>query len=229
MNEVAERHGLVIAYPGQTQSDNAQACWNWFRPSDQRRDQGEPMIIAGLTRDLVAEFTIDPERVFVAGFSAGAAMADVMAETYPDLFAAAGVHSGLPFGSARDVVSAFAAMRGETFATAASTSGSRDDRLVRRIVFHGSSDHTVHPSNARRIIAGDHQGDAERETSHAADGRRYERAIWRAPDGTHAAELWLIEGAGHAWAGGRPGASYTDPAGPDASGEMIRFFLNLPR
>ena len=231
MNEVAERVGLLIAYPAQTKADNSSACWNWFRPGDQLRGQGEPAILAGLTRALISEFAVDPEMVFVAGFSAGGAMAAVMAATYPDLFAADGVHSGLAHGAASDVVSAFAAMRGEARPVHSTAGRSGDRTAVRSIVFHGRADRTVHVVNGERVMRANGQDLARAEAmpTGVLSERTVERRIWRTADGMSEAELWLIEGAGHAWAGGRPEGSYTDPAGPDASAEMIRFFLNEAR
>lgn len=219
MNDVAEAHGLIVAYPAQTGAHNAQSCWNWFRPGDQRRDAGEPAIIAGITRTLSEEFDIDPGRVYVAGLSAGGAMAAVMGDAYPELFAAVGVHSGLPVGSATDVVSAFAAMRGDGVVAANGDAG------VRTIVFHGGADTTVHPSNARRIVAANGSGTTV-ERGVSAGGRGYARTVRTGPDGATLSELWLIDGAGHAWSGGSSAGSYTDPTGPDASAEMVRFFLN---
>lgn len=213
MNQAAEAEGLLVAYPRQASAHNLASCWNWFRPGDQRRDAGEPAILAGLTRALVAEFGLDPEHVFVAGLSAGGAMAAVLAETYPDLYAAAGIHSGLPTGAANDVVSAFAVMRGEPGLAAGSPTAAG-----RLIVFHGEADQVVHPANAERIIAG-RAGTPTASQGRSAGGRTYRRLA----DGD--TEVWIVEGAGHAWAGGRPEGSYADPAGPDASAEMVRFFL----
>ena len=223
MNAAAEAHGLAVAYPAQTGAHNAQSCWNWFNPADQRRGAGEPAILAGIVQAVSAEFSIAPGAALVAGLSAGGAMAVVMGETYPELFAAVGVHSGLPYGAADDVMSAFAAMRGDP----------RDARpatvaRVRTIVFHGAADHTVHPSNAGRIIAAAFPGDdapARRETGRAPGGRAWTRTVRARPGAAPHAEAWLIEGAGHAWSGGHPSGSYTDPAGPDASAEMARFFI----
>ena len=223
MNAIAESHGFAVAYPAQTKANNAQACWNWFSPNDQRRDAGEPSIIAGLTRELVAEFGVDPACVFVAGLSAGGAMAAVMGETYPELYAGVGVHSGLPTGAAHDVPSAFAAMRGGGGATRKA-----DSARVRTIVFQGAADQTVHPSNAKRIMTDatpDAASISDQTVAGHAGRRGYARTVVADPAGETAVELWLVEGAGHAWSGGRPGGSYVDPTGPDASAEMMGFFL----
>lgn len=221
MNALAERQGLIVAYPAQGSVHNAQGCWNWFRPGDQARDAGEPAILAGLTRAVAAEFGVNPARVFVAGLSAGGAMAAVLGTRYPELYAAIGVHSGLACGAARDVVSAFAAMRG----TAAAGSGA--GRPLRTIVFHGTADGTVHPTNAGRVVAAaqaDTGGATLSRQGIAPGGRRFTATATCGADGASLTELWLVEGAGHAWSGGALAGSYTDPSGPDASAEMIRFF-----
>jgi poly(hydroxyalkanoate) depolymerase family esterase len=230
MNAAAEHYGVLVAYPAQPGSANASGCWNWFRPGDQMRDAGEPAIIAGFTREIASEFGLKREQVFIAGLSAGGAMAAVMAETYPDLYAGVGIHSGLAFGSANDVVSAFAAMRGETgISRPRQRAGSGKEPGIRTIVFHGSADAVVHPSNAERIIAaaysGAAAGQAGRERRASPGGRHYTRTVSTGQDGDPAMEYWLIEGAGHAWSGGDPSGSYADPAGPNASREMLRFFF----
>jgi poly(hydroxyalkanoate) depolymerase family esterase len=221
MNRVAEAEGLVVAYPEQTRAENSMACWNWFRPGDQNRGAGEPALLAGLAQAVAGEHGVPADRVFVAGLSAGGAMAAVLAGTYPDVFAAAGVHSGLAHKSASDVVSAFAAMRGDggTGAAAASAAGTR------LIVFHGSADPTVHPSNAGRVAAAAGHGMPVAVEHGEAGGRRYARGVAAGPNGRPDFETWMVEGAGHAWAGGDPRGSYADTAGPDASAEMVRFFL----
>ena len=228
MNTVAEENGVLVAYPGQTGADNASSCWNWFRPGDQGRDSGEPSIIAGLTREIMSEFSVERDQVFVAGLSAGGAMAAVMGETYPDIYAAVGIHSGLAYGSANDVMSAFSAMRGDVGLAARNPTRAATG-LTRTIVFHGAADRTVHPSNAERIVAAvaPHRADAtmRRESGRRTDGRTYARTILADPAGLPIVEQWLVDGAGHAWSGGRAAGSFTDPKGPDASTEMVRFFL----
>ena len=227
-NAVAETHGLLVAYPAQTGGDNSMSCWNWFRPGDQIRDAGEPAILAGLTESLRDEFSIPRDRIFVAGLSAGGAMAAILGETYPDLYAAIGVHSGLAHGAATDVVSAFGAMKGQGGGAARRAPKGVAEQGPRVIVFHGTADTTVHPANGDQVIAS-HGGDLatmERvEGARSEDRRSYARRIAKRADGTIGLEHWLVEGAQHAWAGGDTRGSYTDPRGPDASAEMARFFL----
>lgn len=226
MNELAEELGFFVAYPGQTQGANAQKCWNWFNTGDQKRDQGEPAIIAGLTREIMQTHAVDPDRVFVAGLSAGGAAAAIMGASYPELFAAIGVHSGLACGAAKDMPSAFGAM-------SKGASGVRaNGRLVPAIVFHGDGDTTVHAINGAQVINQARSRTKLRITaSHgtSAGGIRYSRTIETDGTGTPVLEHWVLHGAGHAWSGGSAAGSYTDPRGPDASREMIRFFLDQKR
>jgi poly(hydroxyalkanoate) depolymerase family esterase len=231
MNVLAEEHRLLVVYPAQTGGDNSMSCWNWFRPGDQLRGSGEPAIIAGLTESLRDQYAIPEDRIFVAGLSAGGAMAAIMGETYPELFAATGVHSGLAYGSANDVMSAFTAMRGQVGIEQRSSrcGGAGSETAPRMIVFHGSADTTVHPSNAERIMAsqGGSPGKITRsEHGPSGDIRAYTRLIAERDDGTNGLESWMIDGAQHAWSGGHPSGSYTDPRGPDASAAMVRFFLH---
>lgn len=221
MNAAAEAAGCLVLYPAQPSSANPKRCWNWFRPEDQRRDAGEPGQIAELVRAVVAAEDVDPARVFVAGLSAGGAAAAILGAEYPELFAAVGVHSGLPHGAARDVASGFAAMRlGARGAAAA--------RPTRTIVFHGDADRVVNPANAGALaaqaVAGAEGLDVSVEQG-ASGGRDYSRARHADAEGRVLCESWVVHGAGHAWAGGDDAGSHADPLGPDASREMLRFFL----
>ncbi len=231
MNAVAEKHGLAVVYPAQTTRHNAAACWNWFKPGHQVRGKGEPALLASLTRKVMRDFGIGRDAVFVAGLSAGGAMASILADVYPDIFSAAGIHSGLARGAAGDVLSALSVMRsGGAAALPLPLSDQPKAKPARRIVFHGDSDSTVHPVNATAIVTtalGD-TATATKVTRRTAQGRSYSRSDFAGPDGAVRLELWIIEGGGHAWSGGRAAGSYTDRSGPDASAQMVRFFLARP-
>jgi poly(hydroxyalkanoate) depolymerase family esterase len=227
MNRLAQERGFIVAYPEQPASANPSACWNWFDVAHQMRDEGEPAILAGVTRAVIAEFDVDPARVYVAGLSAGGAMAATLSATYPELYAAAGVHSGLPYGAAADLPSALRAMRGSK--TPPARRARRPKGRVRTIVFHGANDKVVHPSNAAAILADARAGLADRAQELIQDGvaagRTYTRALVVDGRGVLEAESWAIDGLGHAWSGGSPEGSFADAHGPDASREMLRFFL----
>jgi poly(hydroxyalkanoate) depolymerase family esterase len=229
MNALAEEHGFVVAYPIQSKAANASLCWNWFSPENQTRGRGEPAIIAGITNEIVAEYAVDPDRVFVAGLSAGGAMAAVMGATYPDLFGAVGIHSGLPYRSASDLPSAFAAMRGDAELRGKRSGNSRgtgaNSPLIRTIIFHGDADNIVHPSNAANMVEVEIGSESiELGKSHSTM-RAHTRTVTRDETGAVLVEQWLVHGSGHAWSGGSPDGTYTDPHGPDASQEMLRFFF----
>ncbi len=245
MNALAEAQLCFVVYPAQTHAANHSKCWNWFKASDQQRDGGEPSIIAGLTQQIVDSHNVDPRRIYVAGLSAGGAMAATMVTAYPDLYAAAGIHSGLPHGIAQDLPAAFAAMQGGQRASRSrhSTGGSRPGAApTPTIVFHGDRDTTVHPCNGEQVIAQSVPSDAGPGTAGADDalrvtvqsgkvpnGHAYTRTTHHDASGNPLAEHWLIHGAGHAWSGGSPRGSYTDPKGPDAAREMLRFFYEHPQ
>jgi poly(hydroxyalkanoate) depolymerase family esterase len=226
MNRLAREHGFLVLYPAQTQHANSSKCWNWFKSQHQQRDRGEPALLAALTQSVIAAQSVDPSRVYVAGLSAGGAMADILGRTHPELFAAVGVHSGLPSGSASDLMSALAAMK------SGHAKGATPGPTPPTIVFHGDADATVHPRNGDQVVAaalaGLQDGIApgpQEASGTSTRGRAFTRRTYASAAGRPAVEHWLLHGAGHAWAGGSPQGSFTDPSGPDASAEMLRFFL----
>jgi poly(hydroxyalkanoate) depolymerase family esterase len=228
MNRLGKALGFFVLYPAQSQKANPQRCWNWFKHSHQAPGRGEPAILAAMTRQVMKTHAIDPARVYVAGLSAGGAMAAILGDGYPELFAAVGVHSGLPTGVARDLPSALGAMKSGPQQASAMKRGPSG---VATIVFHGDADGTVHPSNGEGLIAASVGGGAnvEVERSQAPGGRAYTRYVHHAGPQRVAAEHWVVHGSPHAWSGGTGQGSYTDPRGPDASAEMVRFFLAHPR
>jgi len=250
MNERAREQGFFVLYPAQSQHANASRCWNWFKHNHQRRGGGEPALLAGMTQAVMKQHGIDARRVYIAGLSAGGAMAAIMGEAYPDIFAAVGVHSGLPRGAANSVSEALAVMKsgvpGPGLHAKATSAGTAPTAPVAphvpTIVFHGDQDRTVHPRNGEQVIAAALASAAFRaepanaipassprvEQGESAQGRRYTRSIHPGDEGGALAEHWLVHGAGHAWSGGQSGGSYTDAKGPDATREMLRFFFEHP-
>jgi poly(hydroxyalkanoate) depolymerase family esterase len=237
MNVVAEGEIFLVVYPEQAATANCSRCWNWFQAAEQQRGAGEPSLIAGITQQIMSAYHVDSSRVYVAGLSAGGAMAAIMAATYSDLYAALGVHSGLAYGAAHDLPSAFAAMKQQTPEPARPPAGA-----VPLIVFHGDHDPTVAPANADCLIdqclqangtgphsAGRAAHDATVERGRVTGGHAYTRVIYHDAGGRAMAERWIVHQAGHAWCGGSSAGFYTDPRGPDASAEMVRFFREHPR
>jgi poly(hydroxyalkanoate) depolymerase family esterase len=226
MNFMAEEQNCLVVYPAQRSDANPSKCWNWFRGTDQQRGAGEPSLIAGITRQVMQDYSVDPKRVFVAGLSAGGAAAAVMGATYNDLYAAVGIHSGLAYGAATDMPSAFAAMR------QGGGPGRRDISSggppVPAIIFHGDRDTTVHPNNGGQVLEQAIGMASTQKTVHRGQipgGHEYTRTIHTDANGLGIMEHWNIHGAAHAWSGGSPAGSYTDQEGPDATREMLRFFL----
>jgi poly(hydroxyalkanoate) depolymerase family esterase len=235
MNEAAEDAGVVVLYPEQSVGAHALRCWNWYALQDTSNNEGDAALIAHLTREVMREQDIDPARVYIAGMSAGGAMAAVLARDYPQLFAALGVHSGVPAGHAHDAIAALHLM-------SVGPEPHQDERLspaehrapgVPSIVFHGDADRTVHPSNADALYAAAGAPDGGRNapqawsaTLPAGDGHHsFTRSADFGPKGVTCRELWIVHGAEHAWTGGNGGQRHTDALGPDASREMMRFFL----
>ncbi len=247
MNSLADEHGFLVVYPEQPAHANASKCWNWFKQQDQIRDAGEPSLIAGIVREVAVRHGADLRRVFVAGLSAGAAMAVVLGETYPELIAGVGAHSGLPYGCAHDVPSAMAAMKGgrsglprpKNMPGAAAPSRRKAVQPVPIIVFHGDRDHTVQQTNGAEVVRQAREAHLAQaagttltvntQDAKAPGGRSYTRTVHADSAGRAQIEFWTVHGAGHAWSGGHASGSYTDATGPNASAEMVRFFLALPR
>jgi poly(hydroxyalkanoate) depolymerase family esterase len=228
MNFIAEEQNCLVVYPAQRSDANPSKCWNWFRAADQRRAEGEPSLIAGITRQIMQDYSADPKRVFVAGLSAGGAAAAIMGATYSDLYAAVGIHSGLACGAATDMPSAFAAMRQGGRASRQAVSAGP---TVPAIIFHGDRDTTVHPDNGVQAVEqaiGTTRTLKKVHRGQIPGGHGYTRTT-HADGEREILEYWNIHGAGHAWSGGSPAGSYTDPDGPDATKEMLRFFLENPQ
>lgn len=235
MNEAAEAAGVVVLYPQQSLAANLLRCWNWYALHDRSNKDGDAAVIAAMTRQVMREHGIDATRVYVAGMSAGGGMAAVLVRDYPELYAALGVHSGVPAGLAHDVYSAMRLMStGPAPSEAEAAPGAIDGAAANaaRIVFHGDEDTVVHPSNAVAI----HEGaggaqvpmplDTRQTTTQPRPGHRgFTRSVEYGRGGVTDRELWIVHGAGHAWAGGSSAQADTDSSGPDASREMLRFFL----
>lgn len=241
MNELADVHGFLVAYPAQTSRANNASCWSWFKPLEQTRKGAEPSQLAGIVCAIAETHDVDMESVFVAGLSSGAAMAVILGETYPDIFAAVGAHSGLPRGAAHNVLSAFFAMQlGDPFGTmlrlgsAQTRAGSAACHGVPTIVFHGDSDRTVAVSNGEAIVQqalhsfpGGKHALLQQAVLPTVSTIGHDSTTTRYVDGAGRSrvENWAVHGGTHAWSGGSLEGSYTDPEGPDASAEMVRFFL----
>lgn len=226
MNRLADELGFLVLYPQQSQSANLARCWNWHAPAHQSRGSGEPALIAALTRHAIALSRANSARIYVAGLSAGAGAAAVMGATYPDLFVAVGIHSGVAHGQIRALSTALSAMRGEGRAR----SVGKMRRPLPTIVFQGDRDRVVHPSNAAQFLSNLERSRpgplvVKTVSGRSAKGRDFTRKVYTSATGDVLLEDWTIHGSGHGWSGGRAAGSYTDPDGPDASREMLRFFL----
>ena len=235
MNDAAEEHGFLVVYPEQVSTLHPQKCWRWYDPEHQVRDRGEPALIAGITRDVMRRYAVDPARVYVAGVSAGGAMAQIAGATYPDLFAAVASHSGVAFGAAREVSGALAAMQGRGAADANASGAAAFGAMGVRsrplpvIVFHGAADAVVHPANALQTVAQWRRTNELAGVEFGQPEASAERTRHRGQDGRLWIESWLAPEVGHAWSGGSAEGSYTHPSGPDATRAIVRFFLDHPR
>ena len=244
MNNLADQHGFLVLYPEQPSSANASKCWNWFDKQHQQKDVGEPSIIVGMVNEVIARYSVDRRRVFVSGMSAGAAMAVILGQVYPDLFAGIGAHSGLPYACASNVPTALAIMRAGRQVGSNLTPKFQEDHFdfrqatqaMRTIVFCGDRDITVAPTNSLQIVEHAKKAFATSATHGAltlvtengrcADGRSYTRQVYSNAAKVVCIEFWSLEGAAHAWSGGSASGSHTDVKGPDASTQMVQFFLS---
>lgn len=230
MNVLADQQQFAVLYPQQIAKANAGSCWNWFETEHQSRS-GEPGMIAALVKKMLEAdhdgLRIDANRVYIAGLSAGGAMATITAGLYPELFAAVGVHSGLPAGSANSMIGAFSAMR------RGSSAGEPAANAIPTIVFHGAQDQTVHPDNGEHISASalaalKKSGVAfeKTETKVSSKGDKpAHRVVYQDASGKPLVEHWQVSNGGHAWFGGASAGSYTDPQAPSASQAMVAFFM----
>ncbi|QEI08863.1 PHB depolymerase family esterase [Pigmentiphaga aceris] len=225
MNQAAQEQGFFVLYPEQSTQANPQRCWNWFKHNHQVKGRGEPAMLEGMTREVMATYAIDAARVYVAGLSAGGAMAAILGDAYPELYSAVGVHSGLAAGVASDLSSALAAMKGQGRVVSGAVSG------MPTIVFHGDADATVHAGNGQQVIAASVGIAARQDVLSVAPsgGRGATRHVHRDRSDRVVAEHWVVHGAGHAWSGGSSNGSYADASGPSATQEMLRFFFEHPR
>jgi poly(hydroxyalkanoate) depolymerase family esterase len=245
MNSIADTNNFLVVYPEETASANALKCWNWYDSSHQSRGQGEPSLLALMVNQVRADFKVDARRVYVAGFSAGGAMAVIMGAAYPDLFAAIGIHSGIAYKAATSLSEARPAMAqggadAARLGQLAYQAMGNTKHPMRVILFQGAKDGLVAPVNAERIItqwarANDYLDDGR--DNHSVDdiadmifegvsagGYAYKKSVYNDRKGKPLIEGWVIQELKHAWSGGAAGASYTDPKGPQAGQEMWRFF-----
>jgi poly(hydroxyalkanoate) depolymerase family esterase len=234
--------GFIVLFPQQTSSRNYLTCWNWFQQADMQRGSGEPAIIAGMVTAIEHGYSIDSHRIYVAGFSAGGAMANVMAATYPDLFAAVGVGSGCEYNGLPCT-----GYQGpdptQTGAQAYHAMGAYA-RVMPAIVFQGDADSIVAPANAPEIVrewqvtdnyvmSGSANGPIPTTAMKYSfgwvpSGRLYTVTSYPDSHGNELIEYWSIRGMDHAWSGGNASQQYTDPSGPNETATMYAFFANHP-
>jgi len=249
MNLVAEEHNLIVVYPQQVRKNNSLYCWNWFDLANQSRDHGEPAVIIGIVQDILqntAQWTIDTARIYVAGISAGAAMSVILGATYPDIFAAIGIHSGLEYQALKSHHGALTiSKRGgpdplQQGQAAYEAMGSYA-RIVPTIVFHGTKDTVINITNGDQVVqqwmqtdmlashdtyVADFNAPATATTYKIPTGYAYTVYTWQNSRGKTIQEYWKVNGLGHAWSGGNSSGSYTDSRGPSASEALYAFFMH---
>jgi poly(hydroxyalkanoate) depolymerase family esterase len=251
MNRLAEQHGFIVAYPQQMRKSNRALCWNWFKSAHQFRNRGEPARIAHIVQTIsqkTSQWTIDSQQIYVVGASAGAAMAVILGATYPDIFAAIGVHSGIEYQAVTNIIDTLKVIRhggpepilqGQK---AFEAMGSYK-RVVPTIVFQGTHDRIVPPISSDRVVQqwmqtnhlvspdlylADFKKPTTTSTGQVPGGYAYTVYTWEDSRGNEVQAYWKIHGLGHAWSGGSPTGSHTDPRGPNASEAMYQFFMNHP-
>ncbi|HUQ48888.1 MAG TPA: PHB depolymerase family esterase [Gemmatimonadaceae bacterium] len=236
-NQAAEASKVLVAYPEQPAAANGLKCWNWFDAAHQKRDQGEPALIAGITRQVMKDMKVDSHRVYVVGLSAGAAMALTVSYAYPEMFAAAGLHSGIAYGIATNTGEAIRRM-GIGADDPADFAGvvaraMRANKAIPTIVFQGKSDKTVNPANADHIVTQLKSGVARsalktvlESSGVTPQGFHFTKRVFGKPS---VIEAWSVDELGHAWSGGSKDGTYTDERGPDATREIMRFLLEHKR
>ncbi len=250
MNAVADRSGFLVVYPEQTVEANPLRCWNWFDPKHQSRDAGEPALLAAIVKQLQASNSIDVNRIFVVGVSAGAAMAVVMGVTYPDLISGIGVCSGLEFRAGNSTAAGLAAMKQGgpdpkeqglvAFKLMTDHLRNKSGRRMPVIVFQGAADPYVNPLNADQVITqwattndylDDGKGNESVKTAPARTieesnpgGHSFVRYAYADRSNRLLLEKWIVKGLGHAWSGSPVASPFGDPKGPNASEAIWHFF-----
>ena len=234
-NQAAAEAGVIVAWPEQTGAHQPQKCWTWYDPAHQGRG-GEAAIIAGIAREVIAAQNADPARVYVVGVSAGAAQAVNAAAAYPELFTAVGAHSGIAYRAAGNVMEGLGRMKTGSPTPDALVQPLKDalgGRAVPIVVIHGGADAVVAPQNGRQLFeqwaAAHGWTDAKNESITGDGGREIFHTWHQGADGKTLAELLWIEGLGHAWSGGSPDGTFTDPVGPDATRVILGFLLKHTR
>ena len=242
----ADRAGALVLFPEQPESANPKKCWNWYDPAHQRRDDGEPSLIVGMTRQVSRDWAVDSQRVYLAGISAGAAMASIVAISYPDVYAAAALHSGIPYRAASTVMEAVGVMAKGAPDTARlarlalEAMGTRA-RPIPAIIVQGADDPIVRPVNATHtrdawvamnaLARGKSSASATldvnaRRTEFSAGGLAVVRECFgESTARTCEVETLLVSGLGHAWSGGSKLGTFTDERGPDATEAIMHFLL----
>ena len=250
-NEFAEAHGLLVAYPEQDPNANGGRCWNWFQAEHQARDAGEPTLIAGITRAVMEGWNVDPRRVYLGGISAGGAMSDVMAVTYPDLYAAAMIYAGCEYKGGPTCLGSTGALSGDQSGAESIAAMGPRARTVPAIVIQGEADPLVPPANAELVVGqflaiadtvddGTNDGSVSRTPAQSTSGQvpgghAYSVDIYRDASGCKLVERWLVEDMGHMWSQGKSAdppttrdAAFIDPLGPDVTTATLEFLLSHP-